>query len=686
MDFMREWVAFFKGEEDGKSRRYKNGLPFSFRCGRWKSEERLSLQNAQKKQELRSEGKCVHTFEWKAIRSPLVCSWELTEFQDFPAVEWVVKLRNEGEKETENISDFKALDMTWTRNDDSIPKLYRSLGSDARADDFKYVCDELRSSIGITQGTIRMNSVTNGRLRSNRGSYMVDDNRPSTTWLPFFNLQTGDDGMIIVLGWSGQWFAEFLHDGDGKVDLSAGMECLNTRLLPGESIRSPRVLILYWKGVPLHGQNVLRRFLLARYTPQDRGKPVEPPLCNGTWGGVPTTEHKAMIREIVKHDLPYDCYWVDAGWYGTAAMPSPNVFRGKWMTVGDWRVNRNYHPEGLKPLSDAIHKAGMKFLLWVEPGRAIHGTPVTLEHPEWFLRRENGPRKENEVLLLNFGLEEAREWAVETVSKLISENGIDWYREDFNIDPSPFWRHADVNGRKGIVEVKYVEGFYAFWDELLERYPGLLIDNCASGGRKLELETISRSIALWRTDYNCFSYLNPNAFQAQGFGLHHWLPPNATSPNVEPGDTYQFRSALSAGLVFGLDNFGLSRFNASTHPWNWHRKMLLEAKRARPCFYGDFFPLTQCDVSSEAWLAYQMHSVQSGEGILLAFRRESSRIRSMSLLLHSVRCDRKYCFEDADNGRKWMVDGSKLQKSGLPIRMNRPRSSKLFFYKEISVT
>ena len=64
------------------------------------------------------------------------------------------------------------------------------------------------------------------------------------------------------------------------------------------------------------------------------------------------------------------------------------------------------------------------------------------------------------------------------------------YRNDFNLDPLGFWRGADAPDRQGITEIRYVEGQYAIWDELLRRgIPGCAIDNCASGGRRIDLET-----------------------------------------------------------------------------------------------------------------------------------------------------------------------------------------------------
>ena len=319
--------------------------------------------------------------------------------------------------------------------------------------------------------------------------------------------------------------------------------------------------------------------------------------------------------------------------------------------------------------------------MWIEPERARHGTPVTLEHPEWFLSRTGTEPEPNEDLLLNLAHPGAWQWAVETVSSLIAENGIDCYREDFNIDPSPFWTNADEPGRKGWLEIRFVEGLYAFWDELRRRHPGLLIDNCASGGRRLELETISRSVALWRTDYNCFPHTKADASQVHTAGLHYWLPLNSTSPMASLGDTYQVRSAYSAGLVLNVDGFGMRDCTQPDFPWDWLRQRILEAKRLRPYFCGDYYPLTPCIFNPEAWMAYQLLLPAEQEGAVLAFRRAESPITSVSSQLHGLDATGTYEFEDADSGQTWLADGQELMATGQAISITTPRTSRLLFYR-----
>jgi alpha-galactosidase len=638
--------------------------PLAFRLGDQTQAELLGRARRTRASRPEPAG-TIHELTYEDPKAALSCRVELLEFRDFSAVEWVAHFKNTGKAPLPMLTEVAALDLVWHCAGDAF--VYRAPGANETPCDFQFQREPLQ--------TIRMK-------RANLALRAGNEGRSSVDWLPFFNLQSGDDGVIVALGWTGQWYAQIDRDGP-NARLRAGMEGLRLALQPGETIRTPRVLLLHWRGQPLDGQNLLRQLLLRHHTPQIAGRPVEVPSCYGAWGGSPTPVHVRQLELIQEKKLPYDCYWIDAGWYGTSDKPCPNVFQGDWGKTGNWCVNRNYHPEGLKPLSAKAHAAGMQFLLWVEPERARHGAPVTLEHPEWFLQHRPGqPRHEGESLILNLGHPPARQWAIELISGLIKDNALDWYRQDFNIAPLEFWRAADAPDRQGLTEIRYIEGLYAFWDELLRRHPGLRIDNCASGGRRLDLEMLSRSVPLWRNDYNCFPHLDPEIVQVHGFGLTHWLPLHATSPfNNVPGDTYRFRSIVAPGAVFGLDEGGNVTYDEKSYPWDWHRKMLAEVRRARPFWYGDLYPLTNCSTAPDAWIAMQLHRPDQNAGVILAFRRAASPVSAADFRLGGIVPAAEYAFEDADSGATWTVAGKTLATTGLPITIPQPRTSRLVFYR-----
>ena len=665
MTVMQSWAAALCGREVAgiPVRAIDPNPPVFFGCGEETSAEVLARATFSCESE-DSGDRAVHHLRWLDGQTGLELALELIEFRDFPVLEWVLYITNTGAGDSPLLEDVQALDLDWACQ--GMPLLWRSRGTSLRLDDFQITAEEV-GNIHVPHFHTRMVSGQEGRS--------------SVEWLPFMNLDTGAEGLMVAIGWTGQWAAEITRSAPDSVHLRAGMEITRLRLKPGERIRTPRIALLYWRDRPDCGHNLLRGFMLAHHSPRCDGELIQAPACHGSWGGAPTAEHIKLIQFIQDQGLEYDYYWVDAGWYGMGTDPCPNVFEGDWgSAAGDWRVNPYRHPDGLRPISDAAHAAGMKFLLWVEIERALHGAPVTLEHPEWFLSLPGKKREQGENVLLDLGNPDARNWAVETVSGLIESAGIDCYRQDFNMSALPYWRGNDEPDRQGIHEIRHVEGLYSFWDELRARHPHLLIDNCASGGRRIDLETLGRSIPLWRNDYNCFPDANSETVQVHGTGLSCWVPLHATSPpNSHPGDTYHFRGALAPGLVFTLGEFGLQTVG-DDYPWEWHRKMLADYYRLKPFWYGEYYLLTSCSTMPDAWIVYQLHRPDLDAGAVVAFRREGSPLNCGDFALRGLHPEERYTLEDLDSGENWVLDGSELDQKGLRLRLER-RSSRVIVYK-----
>jgi alpha-galactosidase len=444
---------------------------------------------------------------------------------------------------------------------------------------------------------------------------------------------------------------------------------------------------VFWEGEPLDGHNLLRRFVLAHHSPHPNGELLRGPLTTAHWGGMKTPDHLARIQTYREHGLEYDYYWIDAGWYGPPDSYSPDEFTGDWhLHVGNWNINPAAHPDGLRPISDAARGAGMRFLLWFEPERAVNGTPLTQEHPDWFL----GTRAPGANLLFDLGNPEARAWLTDYLVGFMTEQGIRLYRQDFNFDPLPYWREADPPDRQGITEIRHIEGLYTFWDDLLRRVPGLVIDDCASGGRRIDLETVSRSIPLWRSDWQCRPDNDPIGGQNHGMGLSYWLPLHGTGtwgavPQGPEGDLYRVRSAYGAALQFSVFPYAYTPIR-DDYPWDWHRERLTEYRRVRPLFYGDYYPLLGGTPAADAWVAYQMHRTDLDQGMVMAFRRAESLFVTADLPLRALEPEATYELEDCDTGRVWQATAAQLTKQGLRVSMDQPRQSRLVLYRRLDTT
>jgi alpha-galactosidase len=690
MAIAADWAQAFCAPPEGRKTKAETKLlpevlkpPFSFVFGSrnsaellpgWKCDVNTSDLDSMRKQQ---------AVTYTDPQTGLTVRAVATLFKDFPAVEWVLYFKNTGPSDTPILEDIQALDSTL-RSPDGDPVLHYARGATCSMDDFM--------------------PITRIIYPKDRVHVQPGGGRSSSDFLPFFNLEAKEEGVVLAIGWSGEWATTFTRDaGPGaNLRLSAGMALTHLRLHPGEEIRTPRIALLFWQGEHLRGNNLLRQFILAYHRPSAGGRPVNMPLCNGSWGGTPAAQHLENIRQLLAHHLPMDYYWIDAEWFGKGEW---------WANPGNWEIKKDLYPQGFKPLSDVLHASGRKLLLWFEPERVCEGTPwsqelrdwllevpkekrvfrgfvspegdVSVADPAWVRNESNRNQFRANDRLLNLGIPEARQFLTDFISSKIEEFGLDCYRHDANIAPLEFWRAADAPDRQGITEIRWVEGFYAYWDELLRRHPQLIIDDCASGGRRIDLETLSRSLPLWRTDFA----LNDTANQCHTYGLLYWVPLNSTSVG-NPGldDNYRLRSGMSSGLQFDLYYFGNpseERKNRERVSWERARRALEQYRSIQKYFYGDYYPLTQYSQADDAWMAYQLDLADAGEGVVVVLKRPLSSYTHAVFALHALQKDASYELTNLDTHQKKTFSGSELMDKGLEVQLLNKPDSGVFCYRRL---
>jgi alpha-galactosidase len=606
-----------------------------------------------------------HTLTFTDPKTGLVVRCIGVAYRDFPAVEWTVFFKNTGTADTPIIADIRAIDAGVPLARDKQAVVRYATGSECRTDDFAPQVAPLGSNANAPQGPWvgEGNSV---RLQSKEG-------RSSCGTLPFFNVDAGAQGVICAIGWTGDWAAN-VYRTDSEVRMRAGMPRTHLKLLPGEEIRSPRIAMLFWAGDSVRGQNLWRRFVLAHHAPQKGGKPARVPVCFGTWGGNFAQKHIEHGQWWKDHNLAIDFLWIDAGWYGKDEPKlGANVFNSKWgELVGDWFPNPGYFPQGLGPVGKALKDMGMGFLLWFEPERVFQGTTWSRQHPEYLL----GPVGPN--YLYNLGNPAARQALTDQLVKVINEGNISCYRQDFNFDPRPYWDKADAPDRVGMTEIGHITGLYRMWDDLLARCPGLLIDNCASGGRRIDIETMSRSIPLWRSDLPCYPGYSGATIQNETHGLGLWAPLNTGVCDRE--DTYMFRSAMGPGLCFGMPDF--EKDTNKHFAIDWIRKRFGELDQVRDLFLGDFYPLMAYTASEDAWAAWQFDRPDLNSGAVLAFRRTRSPFGSATLTLKGLEPTAIYTLRNLDAAGSTEMTGRELAEKGLAVTIKDQPGSAVIIYKK----
>jgi alpha-galactosidase len=660
-------------------------LPFSFAYGRQSSGQLLRTWKKVTHFRALDDSRTEHVIVWNDPSTKLQVRLAAVTYKNSPVMEWTIYFKNEGDVDTPILEDVQALDTSFPIAGSDIPSVLYSQGAGGM------------DTYGLRKKGL--NQLEGFSISNDGGGKTVEA-------IPFFDIRGGRRGLIGAVGWAGQWAISFGRPSEAAVEVKAGMQNMHLSLHPGEEIRMPLILLLPWTGDDIDAHNVLRRHVLRYHTPQYDGQPVVLPLSHEGWGGMKTSTSLDLINQITKQDLGFENFWMDAGWYGADRQEAEFQVFGEedwFLHAGNWRINRLSHPDGLKPISDAAHAVGMKYLLWFEPERAVVGTPLTVEHPEWFLGEE-GVNFAGDLRLpfvrfrlFNFGNPAARTAMTDLMSDLIDKEGIDIFRQDCNFAPAQFWAQVDTRDRQGMIQIRYVEGLLEFWDELRRRHPQLTLDIVQRG----DLDSISRGVDLSRADYPVSPEADPIGNQVATEGLAYWRPHYGTVFQIRPRDSYHFRSGLAPGTGFALFNTGgapdqVGKFIPADFPFAWLRAEVANYKRIRPYYYGDYYPILPCSANADCttnvreersadfeWAAWQFNRPERGDGMVQAFRRIRNDELAKDLKLRGLDPTAKYEMTNLDAGSPTIQSGKNLMETGLRVEISDKPGAAIVVYKRV---
>ncbi len=566
-----------------------------------------------------------YTVTLRDPKTSLVVTCLATEYRDYPTVEWTLQFRNEGTRVSPILEAIKPLDVAFMRSKKGPFEFHSNTGDSAVIESYEPHVEPMRPGHALHFASV--------------------GGRPTNGAYPYWNLEGPAEGTIVVLSWGGQWAADIASDASGTVRVSGGQELAHFALEPGEGVSSPMGLVQFYQGDWLRGQNIWRRWMRAHNTPHFGGEPQGPMYymnANGFFPGYRSSikDETYFLQKFVAEGLPVGYWDLDAGWY-----PCDRI---GWPETGTWDPDPTRFPNGIKPLSDILHQNNAKLILWFEPERVYSGTWLAINHPDWIYGGANGG-------LLKLGQPAARDWVTHKVSAMVDSQGIDVYRQDFNIDPLGYWRSADTPDRQGIAEIRHVEAYYRFWDDLHRSHPQLLIDTCASGGRRNNLETLRRSVPILRSDYT----QEPIGCQGQTYGLSLWVPLAGTG--VFPKDKYLARSCMAP--IFGMAYDVREKGN----DWERMRRMYADWKRLAPFMLADYWPLTAYSRADDAWIGWEWNRPESGDGMIQMFRRPSAKDPSRLVKLRGLIANSRYELQDLDSNKTFRFTGRTLMDKGVEL-------------------
>ncbi len=567
------------------------------------------------------------------------------------AYEWCHYFKNEGGADSAVVSDVLAMDISL---DIENPILTTAKGTDNSELDFQpYSVDLTKEAFDV---------------KTSVGT-------PAAEAFPYFDLSNGEHGVIGAIGWTGNWKMDAAY-ADGKVRLQAGMAETKYTVKPNEQLRTPMIVLQFFEGDQDAGHNAWRQLVYAEYTPIDSntGKPfTQMPITINAWGGLSEQSMLSLIAQAEIGGFDYDLLWIDAGWYGTRVNTGND---GIWMQeLGNWDINREMLPNGFKKIDAALEEKGKDLLLWMMHETVAKGSNFAKEHPTYLLPSSDTHRYE----LVDYSQEEVLQFMQDYIGDILEDAGAEWLRVDFTGSLGEKWKLKDETlgaNRVGITEIQYVTNLYRLYDGLKERIPGLMIDNCASGGTRLDIETVRRTVCLWRSDLHAGTQKgNADGTRHQAANTFWWLPLTTSGwSNDGSSSTYAFRSLFASGY----GNFTVS--DAA-----WYKQMSEEFEVTREMMRGDYYILASgVDEAYDKVLAvYEFFLPEEERGMLMAFRPANCAVEDGIFLLKGLDPAATYELTLADNGQKLTLSGEKLMTTGLALDFPSPNLSLIIYINKI---
>jgi len=342
------------------------------------------------------------------------------------------------------------------------------------------------------------------------GARVIESRRGSTGHQanPWFAIQAGDadedhGGVWFgALAWSGSWRITVEQDQLDAVRVTGGFNPFDFGyvLKAGEKLETP----VFYGGYAQDGlggaSRLLHRYELEHILPRTQATagqavPKVRPVIYNSWEATEfrVSEAGQMALAEKAAALGVDRFVMDDGWFGQR--------KDDRAGLGDWYVNKEKFPRGLKPLIDRVHALGMDFGLWVEPEMVNPDSDLYRAHPDWVLHFPGRPESEQRnQLVLNLARPDVKDYVLSFLDKLLAENDIAFLKWDYNRNWSePGWDQLPPAEQKRVY-VAFTENLYAILSELRKRHPKVEIENCSGGGGRVDLGILRYTDEVWPSD------------------------------------------------------------------------------------------------------------------------------------------------------------------------------------------
>jgi len=490
---------------------------------------------------------------------------------------------------------------------------------------------------------------------------------------PWFAIDHGDaseeSGRVWygALAWSGNWRITVEQTPYRQVRVTGGLNTFDFAypLKPGESLDTP----IFYAGYSDSGyggaSRTMHKFEREQILPGGKESRPRPVLYN-SWEATTFNVNEAGQRELADKaaKLGVELFVMDDGWFGKR-----NDDRAG---LGDWFVNPQKFPQGLKGLIDHVNGLGMDFGLWVEPEMVNADSDLYRAHPDWVMNFKDRPRSElRNQMVLNLARADVKEYIFGMLDKLAGEYNIRYFKWDMNRAFSePGWPELAATDQRKLW-VEYVRNLYEIFDRLRAKHPKLEIESCSGGGGRIDLGILRRVEEVWASDNTeAFDRLRIQEGFSQAYAakiMSAWV---TDVPNMNGRSTplaFRFLVAMQGALGVGANLNKWTEQDSKTAT-----DMIATYKRIRTTVQtGDLYriasPRTN-DVTVNQYVA-----TDGKQSVVFAFRHSQEyNLAAPTIYLRGLDERALYKVESVNNkllDRQTPVSGAYLMRAGLNVNL-----------------
>ncbi len=504
----------------------------------------------------------------------------------------------------------------------------------------------------LTMGEMRVSSLKGATSLHN--SNMMFLARPETT-------EEQGEAIGAALVYSGNFTAAVHVDSHRYARAFLGVNDVDFswKLTPGATFQTPEAVTVFSRD-GLSGMSAQFHRICAEHLVRGRYAKAPRPILLNNWEATYFGFNEEKLLKIAKTaaDVGVELFVLDDGWFGRRDDDTTSL--------GDWFVDKNKLPDGMKHLSDQVHAMGLKFGLWFEPEMISPVSELYRAHPDWAIHisgRE--PITQRSQLTLDLSREDVQDYVYECVASHLREDGIDYVKWDMNRNFSNIGSALLPADQQKELPHRYMLGLYRVLEKLVQDFPDVLFESCSSGGGRFDLGMLHYMPQTWcsdNTDALCrceIQYSTSLVFPPFAMGSHVSAVPNHQTGRITPIST---RGNVAMSGCFGYE---LDLNTLSAEDLDQVRAQIARVKEVRnTLLYGEFHRLlSPYEGNDTAWITVSRDKKEA----VLMLTRKLAKSFTYPPLVRLRGLDEDAVYTIAETGESYT--GSELMNLGLSVKL-----------------